>query len=96
MNWIWPFENELLNNNHDIGTVYVIDCESPYDVITSPGTTIMSPNYPDRYGVNLLCETTITFDDRVSLTFENFQVSDSSYCFDWLEVRDGDSSESIW
>merc|ERR1719400_914241 len=74
-------------------TVYVIDCESPFDVITSPGTTIISPNYPDRYGVDLICETTITFENRVSLTFEYFRVSDY-HCYDWLEVRDGDSSES--
>jgi len=83
--------------NHTCGTVYVIDCESPYGVITSPGTTVISPNYPDFYGESLLCETTITFDSRVSLTFESFAVGidGGSFCdSDWLEVRDGDNSES--
>ena len=77
------------------GTVYVIDCELPYDVIKIPGITVISPNYPLAYGDDLICQVTLTFEDRVVIKFEDFDLYDYSDCpFDWLEVRDGDDSNS--
>ena len=72
-----------------------MDCESPFENITTPGTTIVSPNYPTNYGYNLDCQVTITFKDKVSIVFDNFNVEyDSSCDYDWLNVHDGDSSGS--
>lgn len=81
----------------ECGTIYVIDCESPYDVIRTPGTSIISPNYPGYYDKNLLCEVTISFEGRVSIEFEylDLQPTYTDHCDDdWLEVRDGESSDS--
>ena len=70
-------------------------CEPPYEEITIPGTTITSPGYPLTYGESNLCQVTLTFDGRVSINFVDFNLqSDSSCQYDWLEVRDGNSSES--
>jgi len=88
-------DGEMVCLESDCRTVYVIDCESPYGVITRPEITIISPGYPGPYSRgSILCETTITFENKVLLTFENFDVSSHSFCQDWVEVRDGDSSES--
>jgi len=77
------------------GTVYVIDCDAPFDIVTAPGTTIVSPNYPNDYGWNLDCQVTVNFEKKVTIVFEEFAVEDDSTCDDdWLEVHDGDSSDS--
>ena len=78
----------------NIGTVFAIGCDSPYDVVTVPGTTIITPNYPHSYGVNLECQVTLTFQDRVQIIFEDFYLESSSCQFDWLEIHDGDDSNS--
>lgn len=72
--------------------VFVIDCISPFDVIAIPGTTIISPNYPSDYGYNLDCQVTLAFPERVSIAFKAFDVG--LHCYDWLEVIDGNSSDS--
>ena len=60
-----------------------------------PGTTIISPNYPNDYDDGLNCQVTMEFSGKVSIVFENFDVLDSGDCYlDWLEVHDGNSSES--
>ena len=52
-----------------------IDCQSPFDqIITEPGTTILSPNHPGRYNRGLHCQTTIRFSDNVRIIFEEFDV----------------------
>ena len=77
----------------------VIDCESPYDLVTTPGIAIITPNYPNGYASNLSCQVTLSFDDRVSIEFESFDLSYRSVVnhtcdIDWLEVYDGNSSNS--
>ena len=80
----------------NLGTVFVIDCESPYDVVTSPGTTIITPNYPYYYGFDRDCQVTLTFGDRVSIVFEYFSVGFyfTGHLDDWLELHDGDNPDS--
>ena len=75
------------------GSIFVVDCNSPYDVITTPGTSIISPNYPDKYGLNLDCQVTIIFEERVSIVFEDFYLG-SHDCNDWLKVYDGNNTDS--
>ena len=78
----------------------MIDCDSPFEVVTTPGTTIITPNYPDDYPMHLDCQVTLKFEQRVSIVFEDFSVYGSSgYCDDyyrysWLEVHDGENSDS--
>ena len=78
--------------------MYVIDCEAPFDVLTTPGTTIISPNYPDFTDGRLNCQVTLEFGGKVSIVFEDFDVLDNGVKHDcyynWLEVYDGNSSES--
>ena len=75
------------------GSIFVVDCNSPYDVITTPRTSIVSPNYPDKYGLNLDCQVTIIFEDRVSIVFEYFDLGPHG-CNDWLKVYDGNNTDS--
>lgn len=77
----------------NLGKIFVIDCHSPYEAITIPETTIITPNYPHEYGIDLDCQVTLTFEGRVSIDFEYFGV-DSQDCDDWLEVHDGINSDS--
>ena len=76
----------------------VIDCEPPFDTITRPDTTIISPNYPEFYGWDRQCQITMSFTGKVSIRFETFSVQRQGFNFfcpdDWLEVRDGNSSNS--
>ena len=74
----------------------IIDCNSPFDeVITTPGTVIISPNHPNNYDNNRDCQITIHFSERVRILFEAFNIESHSSCaYDYLEVRDGDSSTS--
>ena len=69
-------------------------CESPFDDVTIPGTTIISPNYPNDYDINKDCQLVIKFATNaiVSLTFEDFNVEDDSTCgYDYLALHDGNS-----
>ena len=71
--------------------MYVIGCQDPYQVVTIPGTAIISPNYPNGYEPNLNCHVTITFDHNVAIAFEEFHTwSNEAY----LEIRDGNSLNS--
>ena len=67
------------------------------DVVTTPGAIIVSPNYPDDYdSITSNCDSklVISFNERIFLTFEFFDIEPNELCeFDWLEVRDGNSSE---
>jgi len=72
-------------------TVVEIDCDSPYDIVIVPGTTIVSPNYPNYYGNNLECQVTITFEAGVTIEFQDFN-TESDY--DYLRIYDGGSTNS--
>lgn len=79
----------------NLGPVFVIDCDSSFGIVTVPGTTITTPNYPNIYGPDLDCQVTVTFKDRVLIIFDYFYLEPSSTCSDdWLEVHDGDNSDS--
>ena len=76
------------------GDVNICDSQAG-QVITVPGTTIISPNHPGDYQDNLDCEVSIQLSDRVRIRFEAFNVESHLSCrYDYLEVRDGDSSSS--
>ena len=75
-----------------------IDCSSPFDEVTTPGTSIMSPNYPNNYGSGQDCQVTIRFAGSPTVLIEfdplyNIE-SHSSCSYDYLEVRDGPSASS--
>ena len=56
-----------------------IDCQPPYDqIITEPGTTILSPNHPGLYNGGLDCQTTIRFSDNVRIVFQELGVPKST------------------
>ena len=56
-----------------------IDCQPPYDqIITEPGTTILSPNHPGLYNRGLDCQTTIRFSDNVRIVFQELDVPKST------------------
>ena len=74
-----------------------IDCESPFDEVTVPGTTIISQNYPNAYDISTDCQLTIKFATNaiVSITFEDFYVESCWMCnCDYLAVHDGNSISS--
>ena len=72
---------------------FFIDCYPPYSVITQPGATVFSPNYPNNYGDNLDCQVVFTFENRISIEFKEFNLG-GTYVDDWLKVYDGNSTES--
>ena len=78
-----------------LGTI-IIDCDSPLDtVVTVPGSTIISPNYPNDYENNEDCAITIRFPERVRLTFLAFDIEESSDCsWDYMQFFDGPTSTS--
>ena len=78
-----------------LGTI-TIDCDSPLDtVVTAPGSTIISPNYPNNYENNKDCAITIRFPERVRLTFLAFDIEESSDCsWDYMQFFDGPTSTS--
>ena len=75
-----------------------IDCSSPFDEVLTPGTVIMSPNYPNPYDDGLRCQMTIRFSDSPTVLIEfdpTYEIeSDSSCGYDYLEARDGPSLDS--
>ena len=75
-----------------------IDCSSPFDEVVIPGTTIMSPNYPNAYNNSFDCQVTIRFagSDTVLIEFDPlYEIESHSTCsYDYLEARDGPSANS--
>ena len=64
--------------------------------ITSPGT-IQSPNYPSNYPSSKICEWVIEFleGETIELDFVELDLEYNSACrYDWVEIRDGDKSNS--
>ena len=73
----------------------VIDCDSPFNEVITPGTRIVSPNHPGDYENNKDCQITIRFSGRVRIRFEAFNIEYNNICaYDYIEVRDGDSANS--
>ena len=75
-----------------------MSCESPYKTVTTSGTIITSPNYPEKYPNKANCKIRILFPEsqRVAILFYSFEVEK---CYigcncDWLKIRDGNSSNS--
>merc|ERR1719270_913868 len=69
-----------------------INCGSTTTQITTPETTITSPNFPSSYPNNQDCKTVIQFSQgqRISVEFLNFDIESHNRCtWDWLEIRDG-------
>ena len=74
-----------------------INCGSTTTQITTPETTITSPNYPNSYPNRQDCKTVIQFaqGQRVSVEFLNFDIESHNRCtWDWLEIRDGSTSSA--
>ena len=72
-----------------------IDCGGTTTQVTTPETTIQSPNYPSNYPHDLDCTAVVQFaqGQRVSVEFLAFNLESDSTCrFDWLEIRDGSDS----
>ena len=70
-----------------------MDCESQNETVRTPGTTIISPNFPRNYPNDTECQLMIVFDmeRRVGITFDLFDMDDGSN--DCLWLRDGNSSD---
>ena len=74
-----------------------IDCGGTTTQVTTPETTIQSPNYPSNYPHDLDCTAVVQFaqGQRVSVEFLAFNLESDSTCrFDWLEIRDGSDSSA--
>ena len=72
-----------------------IDCDSPFDEVSTPGTRIVSPNHPGNYENDKDCQITIRFPERVRIKFEEFDIEFHSSCeYDYIQVRDGDNANS--
>ena len=73
-------------------------CDSLFgEELTLPGSTIISPNYPNNYGINKDCQIKIRFleGERVSIRVLAFDLEHDIACrYDWLEIRDGNSTTS--
>ena len=75
-----------------------IDCEIPFDVVTTPGIVITSPDYPENYGQKLRCQTNIELaaNEIISIEFEEFALEDTrnnGTCYDYLEIVQWGDSE---
>ncbi|XP_077870078.1 CUB domain-containing protein 2-like [Saccoglossus kowalevskii] len=75
------------HNNQDIGVV-TVGCEN-----TGSDGFVTSPSYPGPYPSNSNCTYVITIEqeDRVKVTFVEFDLEGYGCSFDYLHVRDGDS-----
>jgi len=90
--WIKPWEKFRVEC---INAVKTIDCNSPFDVVNTPGTRIISPNHPSVYENNKNCQITIQFSERVRITFESIDIEPHRLCaYDYVEVRDGNNANS--
>ena len=58
-----------------------IDCSSPFDEVLTPGTVIMSPNYPNSYDDGLNCQMTIRFSDSPTVLIDSFKI----FVIAWLD-----------
>ena len=69
-------------------------CTFPYQKVTTPGTTIISPNFPRNYSNDIDCELSIMFEStqRVGVNFDLFDIETG--CADWLKIFDGNSSSA--
>ncbi|XP_065577284.1 cubilin-like isoform X11 [Artemia franciscana] len=66
-------------------------------LLTAPEGTVSSPNHPDSYDHNLVCEWIIRapVGERLQLQFGEMQLEISTVCrFDYVEIRDGESEDS--
>ena len=83
-------------------------CESQFEVVTNPGTIIISSDYPNFYQKNLDCKVTLKFQKEVSISFLDFSVAGLSNmdfsvaghndCFrysDYLEVHDSNFNNKL-
>jgi len=70
-----------------------IDCSSPFEEVLTPGTVIMSPNYPNNYNNSADCQVTIRFANSPTVLIEFdpiFNIESHASCgWDYLEARDG-------
>ena len=72
-----------------------IDCDAPFDEVSTPGTRIISPNHPSNYESSKVCQITIRFSERVRIRFEAFNLESHPSCnYDYIQVRDGDNANS--
>ena len=74
-----------------------IDCESPFEEVTTGGIIITSPNYPSDYDNSQDCQVTIRFasDEIVRITLEEFDVESHWRCDnDYLIAHDGSDTTS--
>ena len=74
-----------------------MDCQSPYDEITTPEIKITSPNFPNGYGNNKDCQLKIRFfaNQTVSVTLDTFDVQFHPSCqYDFLAIYDGETTDS--
>jgi len=53
---------------------------------------ITSENYPDKYPNNFTRNYTINADDKVVITFSDFELEDYGCAYDWVMIIDGDGS----
>ena len=69
-------------------------CESDIPYFISPGSSIISPNYPNKYEYNTDCNMTIRFsaDQKVTIELIFF---DTEYGTDTLKVYDGPEGDEI-
>lgn len=80
------FNNRNIANNMSkilliiLGRTKTISCKSPYDIVETRTTTIISPNYPGKYENYLDCQVTIKFSEgqRVSILFETLNIEGKS------------------
>ncbi|XP_077993791.1 cubilin-like [Glandiceps talaboti] len=68
--------------------------------LTNPSGTFSSPNYPGQYAHSRVCEwrITVTSGHRITLTFTDFNIEQSSTCsYDYVETFNGmdDSAPSL-
>ena len=80
-----------------------MDCDVE---VTTPGSIIVSPDYPKNHPNNIDCATTIRFDiyEKVVIYFLSFFIrsnleedfGSTGLCdYDYLEIRDGNKTEVI-
>ena len=69
-----------------------MNCIFPWQSVKTPGTTIISPNFPRNYSNDMDCELSIIFEStqRVGVKFDLFDIDEG--CKDWLKIFDGNST----
>ena len=71
-----------------------MNCIFPWQSVKTPGTTIISPNFPRNYSNDMDCEISIMFEStqRVGVDFDLFDIETG--CADWLKIFDGNGSNT--